>query len=281
MAWYILAAINVISISVGTLFQKLSMTEDTSDPVAASIIFQFLLGFITLLYALIQGFHLPSLFLLPLFIVSGSLYAIGTIAYFKAYKFIGASEVTVLGGVGVIMTIIASFVFLHDKLTLLQILGVLLILSAVVVVNFMKHQFKRNTGALLALLGTTAYGLAVVNDSYIIRHYDAVSYIPLISFVPGMLLLLRYIRRIRSIIRTVRSIDINLIIFIILYAIQAISFYSALQAGALVLQISAISRASIILTVILATLFLKEREHILLKIIAAILTTTGVLLVTK
>lgn len=35
------------------------------------------------------------------------------------------------------------------------------------------------------------------------------------------------------------------------------------------------------LTVILATFFLKEREHILLKIIASVLTTAGVLLVTK
>ena len=281
MSWYILAIINVVSISVGALFQKLSMKEDTSDPVASSIIFQFLLGFITLCYALIQGFHLPSLFLLPFFILSGSLYAIGTVAFFKAFKFIGASEVTVIGGAGVIMTIVASFVFLHDKLTLLQILGVFLILSAVVAVNITKQKFKLNSGSFLGLLGTTAYGLAVVNDSYIIRHYDAVSYLPLISFVPGILLLLRYIRRIRSIIRTARSININLIIFIILYSIQAISFYSALQVGALVSQISAISRASIILTVILATFFLKEREHILLKIIASILTTTGVLLVTK
>jgi len=281
MSWYILAIINVISISVGTLFQKLSMKEDTSDPVASSIIFQFLLGFITLLYALMQGFHLPPLFLLPFFILSGSLYAIGTIAFFKAFKFIGASEVTVIGGAGVITTIIASFVFLHDKLTLLQILGVLLILSAVVAVNITKQKFKFNSGSLLALLGTSSYGLAVVIDSYIIRHYDAVSYLPLISFVPGMLLLLRYIHRTRSIISTVRSIDINLLIFTVLYSIQAISFYSALQGGALVSQISAISRASIILTVILAMLFLKERKHILLKIIASVLTTTGVLLVTK
>ncbi len=281
MSWYVLAIINVISISVGTLFQKLSMKEDTSDPVASSIIFQFLLGFITLLYALMQGFHLPPLFLLPFFILSGALYAIGTIAFFKAFKLIGASEVTVIGGAGVIMTIVASFVFLHDKLTLLQILGVFFILSAVIAVNITKQKFKLNSGSLLALLGTSSYGLAVVNDSYIIRHYDVLSYLPLISFVPGMLLVFCYIRRIRSIIRTARSININLIIFIILYAIQAISFYSALQAGALVSQISVISRASIILTVILATFFLKERKHILLKIIASVLTTTGVLLVTK
>ena len=279
-SWYILAIINVVSISVGALFQKLSMKKNESDPVASSVIFQFLLGFITLVYAYLNGFRLPPVQLLPYFVTSGVLYALGTIAYFKAYKFIGASEVTVLGGAGVITTIIASFLFLHDTLTLRQIIGVILIISAVIVVNITRKKFTVNAGTWLALLGTSAYGLAVVSDSYIVRQYHAISYLPLISFLPGIFIFLAFIRRARSICREVMRVDRNLVIFILLYAVQAITFYAALGVGALVSEISIISRTAIILTVILAMIFLKETKDVLRKILAAVLTTLGVLLVT-
>ncbi len=279
MSWYILAAINVCSISVGTLFQKLSMRKEESNPVASAIVFQFLLGSSTLVFALINGYHFPPLWLLPFFLLSGALYAIGTVSYFHAYKYIGASEVSILGGAGVIMTIIASFIFLHDQLTFFQLFGVFLILAAIVTVNITRKKMKLNTGAWLALVGTGTYGLAVVSDSYIIRHYDAVSFLPLACFMPGIIILLFHLKQTPSLVRAARHIDRNLIIFTGFYTIQAITFYLSLQSGALVSQISTISRASIILTVILATLFLNERKHVWRKVTAAILTTIGVLLV--
>lgn len=281
MSWYLLAAISVISLSIGTLFQRLAMNKEESDPVVASILFQFLLGFITLLYALTQGFVAPPPNLLPFFLFPGALYAIGTIAFFKAYKFIGAAEATVLSGAGVIVTLLASIIFLRDKLTAVQFIGIFLILCAVVLVNFNKNQLKLNKGAWFALIGSGSYGLAVVGDTYIIRQYDAVSYLALICFVPGMLIYLRYLNKSKVLIKDIKSIDRNLFIFIVLYAIQAITFYVALQMGALVAQLSAIAKSSIILTVILATIFLNERKDIAKKIIGALLTTFGVLLVTS
>lgn len=281
MSWYVLSVINVVSISVGSLFQKLSMKKDTSDPIASSIVFQFLLGFITVLYGLIHGLQFPSVSLFPFFLVSGILYAIGTVATFSAFKSIGASEVTVLGGAGVIMTIIASFVFLKDTLSVTQLFGVFCILSAVIIINVTRQKFTVNKGTWLALLGTSAYGLAVVCDSYIVKRYDAVSYLSLICFVPGILISLLYIRRTSALVNAIRHIDRNLIIFTFLYSIQALSFYIALSIGALVSEISSLSRASIVLTVILATIFLKETKHLPRKIIAAILTTAGILLITR
>jgi drug/metabolite transporter (DMT)-like permease len=279
MPWFILSAVNVLSISVGSLYQKLAMKEDKSDPVTSAIMFQFLLTAITFVFALIKGYRVPPVSLLPFFLMSGSLYAIGTVAYFNAIKRIEVSELTILGGAGVLLTIIASFLFLHDHLTILQLTGAFLILAAVVYLNYSKNAFKLNTGAWLALLGAGSYGLAVVFDSYIIRHYDAVSFLPLACFTPGLLILLRYINRAPSIIKTIRHTDRNLVIYTFLYSIQSITFYLALQLGALVSQVSSISRASIILTVIFATIFLKETKHLNRKIIAAILTTIGVLLV--
>lgn len=259
---------------------RLAMKKENSDPIASSIIFQFLLAGITFLFALTQGYSLPPLSLLPVFLASGMLYAVGTIAYFFALKTVEASESSILSSAGIIATILASFLFLHDRLTILQLFGVFLILCSVVIIHAKKHMVRLPKGAWLVLAGTGTYGCAVVIDSYIIKRYDAVSFLPLISFIPGMLILLIYFKRIPSILKEIRQIDTNLVIFISLYALQAITFYLALQHGALVSQASAVARASIILTVLFATIFLKESKHIGRKCIAAILTTIGVLLVT-
>ena len=257
------------------------MKNESSDPVVSSIVFQFLLGCMTLLYGLTRGVHLPPVFLIPYFLISGILYATGTIAFFRAYKEIEASEVMVLTGVGPISAIVGAYIFLHNRFSASQFFGVFLIISAVIVITKTTSAFRLNTGAWLAILGASCYGLANVCDAYIIRFYDAVSYLALICFLPGILILLRYIHKTPKIIRAMRHIDRNLIIFTALYAVQAIAFYIALSVGALVAQLNTISRASIVLTVILATLFLKERDRIPQKITAALITTIGVLLVSR
>lgn len=256
------------------------MKKEESDPIIASIIFQFLLTFFGALFALFTGFHLPSLSLLPYFLLSGVLYAGGTLAFFKSIKLIEASEMTVLGGSGVLFTILISFIFIHERLSPLQFFGAFLIFCAVVLINYNKKTFRLNTGAWLAILGAACYGIAVVADTYIVKRYDAVSFLPLASFTPGLVISLWYIRKVPATIRSLKHIDRNLLIYSFLYAIQGVTFYLALQYGALVSQMSTISRASIILTVVLAAIFLKETKHVWRKIFAALLTTAGVLLVT-
>lgn len=280
MSWIILAIINVFGLSLSTLFQRVAMKNEQNDAVISSIIFQYLSTIITFTYALTRGYTLPPIPLLPYFFISGALYAAGTLAFFRAMQTIEASESAILTGSGVIVTIVASFVFLGDRLRPEQLFGAFLILASVVIINFSRHILRMKQGSWLALLGTALYGLAVVSDTYIINHYNAVSFLPLICFISGTLLLFSHLKKTRALISGIRHIDKNLIIFIALYSVQSISFYMALERGALVSQMSTIARASIVLTVLLGAIFLKERDRMPKKIIGAILTTIGVLLVT-
>lgn len=279
MHWLLLAIISVITISVANLFQKIAMKDQKSDPVISAIAFQFMLGLVASMFALVKGFRFPDSSLIPYFLASGVLYAVGTVCFFKAIKIIEASEMTILGGSGVIVTILASMIFLGDKLSSMQLFGTGIILCAVVLISWEKKSLKVNSGTWLALAGTSSYGLAVVFDTFIIRSYSAVWFLPLASFGPGILMTLWYFRRIKSIVGYVRKINKNLIIYSVLYAVQAVAFYVALENGALVGQISSISRASIVLTVILAAVVLRETKHVGKKIVGAVLTTIGVLLV--
>lgn len=279
MSWLLFAIINVITSAVSALFQKLSMKNKDSDPILVAILFQFLLTIFGAVFAIIKGFHLPSVYLIPYFLISGVLYAGGTVAFFQSIKRIEASEMTVLAGSGVLFTILTSFLFIHEQLTSVQLIGAILILSAVILINYNRKTFRLNTGAWLAILGAALYGTAVVADTYIIKRYDAISFLPLASFTPGLIISLWYVRKVPTALRSLMHIDKNLLIFSFLYTVQGAAFYLALENGALVSQMSTVSRASIILTVILSAIFLKERKHVWRKIIAAILTTIGVLLV--
>ncbi len=279
MHWLIFAGISVLAYSGATLFQRLAMKEESSDPVTSSIIFQFLLGIGSTAIALIWGFKMPPSHLWPNLLAAGALYASGSVLFFRSIKMIEASELAILGGFGTLVTIIVAFFFLSERLTGIQWIGAVLILIAIVLVKFERRNFRYNKGVLYALLGTSCYGLAIVFDGYNLKFYDAISYLPVMSFIPGVLLLLAFPRHVPKIISQVRTININLVIYSLLYVISAETFYLPIQQGTLVSQMSSVGRVSIILTVILAMIFLKERSHLGKKLIGAILATLGIVLI--
>lgn len=279
MNWLFFALLSVLAGSVSNLYQKIAMREEKTDAVASAVTFQILTGVAYFIYALIRGFHIPDISLAPYFLFSMILYATGTVFFFRAIKLIEASEMTIINGVGSLVTILASFIFLHESLSLPQLLGALLILFAVIVINFSKKGIVINKGMWLAVAGTCSYGLAVISDTHIIRSFEAASFIPIGAFGTALVMMIWYYKKIPLVIKTVKTAEKNLVIFCALYAVSAITFYHSLQLGALVGQVSTIFRASIIVTVLLSSIFLNERKHLGKKILGAILTTVGVILV--
>lgn len=279
MNWLIFAGISVLCFSASSLFQRLAMKDENSDPVTSSIIFQFLLGIGSAVIAAVLGFHLPPLNLWPYFVAAGGLYAGGSVFFFRSIKMIEASELAILGGFGTLVTLVVSFFFLSERLNPVQWAGALMILTAIVLVKYERKNFRFNKGVLFALLGTTCYGTAIVFDGFILKSYDTISYLPLMSFLPGIILLLSFPKHIPKLIHDVRTINIHLGLYSLLYVIAAETFYIPIQNGTLVSQMSAVGRVSIILTVIMAMIVLKERSHLGKKLIGAILTTIGIFLI--
>ncbi len=281
MHWLILVFINVLAIAVANLYQKIAMREEKSDPVVSAITFQILTTCCYTAFALTKGLQFPEISLAPYFLGSMLLYATGIVCFFRAIKLIEASEMSIISGTGPIITIIASMIFLRDILSPSHLLGATCILASVILINFKKHKIIINQGTWLALLGTMLYGLAIIFDTMIIRVFDAVSFVPIGTAGTTLVLMLWFPRKMPHVIASLRKIDKNLFIYSILYATAAIAFYLAIEAGALVGQVSSVARSSIILTVILSGILLKERKNIGKKIVGAILTTIGVILVSS
>ncbi len=280
MSWLLLLSINVVAISVASLFQRLAMKEEESDPVLSTIIFQFLLGLIVLPFAISQGFSFPPLATMwPLFLLSTVLYALGSVMFFKSIKLIEASEMTVLAGAGAIVTMICAYIFLGERLVPQQYLGAAFVLAAILIIAHRGKKFVFNKGALLALLATSFFSFAVVSDTLIIRSYDAISFAAMMSLFPGVMLLFLYPKKILQLPKAIKTINKNLIIYTMFYSVGVITFYGALGKGAMLSQVGVVVKTNIILTVILAAIFIKENDHLWRKVIAALICMVGVMLV--
>lgn len=280
MNWFPLAIIGIVSISIANVFRRVLMKGDKSDPLVSAIIFQFLCALITGVYTLAKGFVAPPLHDLWFnFLLSTIFYAMGTLSFFHAAKKIGASEIAIISASSAVVTIVASILFLSERFTFNQGLGTLVIIFSVIIVEA-KRKLSLNSGALYAALGASFYALAVVSDTYILRRYDPVSYATIMLFLPGVLLLIvqpQVVKKFKEEIN--RKYMFNMFFYSALYSLQAITYYMALSLGAHASQMGPIFKAEIILTILIAAIFIKERENLGLKIFSGALATIRVLLV--
>ncbi len=280
MHWLLLILINVIAISVSSLFMRLAMRRQESDPLLATIFQQLFLGLVVFGFVLTQGFvwpdwqaHWPNL------LFSSVFYGLGALSFFKSIKLIEASQMTILGAAGSVITMLGAYVLLGERLDGWQYLGAALVLGAVLLTASRGGRLVFDHGVRWALLGTSLFAIAVINDTWVIRSYDALSFAALMSTMPGIFLCLLFWRRLPQLLPMLRQLDRNLLSYTGLYAVGVITFYAALGTGALVSQVSVVGRSNIILTVLLAAIFIGERQHFWRKVAAAILCTAGVLLI--
>jgi len=275
MNWIYWALLSVLILSISALFQRLAMKKKESNPMASAILFQIMLTIGSAFALLFTGFHMPDFSKWPFFLASGFLYAFGSYCIFRASKAIEASELSILGGFGMIASIAASYIVLGERLSIVQWTGVVGILSAILLVNYAHIHVRFHSGILYALLGNALYGTAVVFDGFILQTYDSFSFLPIISMLPALILIVTFPRSAYTAFVSVPRIDRNLLVYGFLYISAAELFYFAMDTGAHISQLTTIMRSSIIITVILSMFILKERSHPWYKLLGAILTVIG------
>jgi transporter family protein len=255
------------------------MKKEESDPVLFTITFQFILTLVVLAYALIMGFEFPPpSFLWPRLLLSAVLYAVGSLCNFYASRHLPAGENSILAASGILITIGLGVTVLGNTFSLFNSIGVLLILASIIIL-YGGGRMRFNRGVLYALGVAVFYSLAVINDVIIIRSYNPISFLPVMSFLPGVVLAFIFPKKAMKIGKLMNRKSLShIVVYSVFYGISAITYYQALYTGASISQLSPISRASIIITVILGALFLGERDNLVRKVMSAVLVSEGVLL---
>lgn len=279
MEWFVFAMISVGTLALSNLLQRVLMKDKKSDPVTYGLTFQFICAFLIALFALWKGFVMPPISEFPFnFALMAIAYGTSTILLFNALKSIEASEAVVLTSTRAFWIIIFAVLFLGEIFTAAKLLGTLLIFASIFLVSY-KKGMKLKKGSIYALAFAFFFGIAITNDAFIIQRSDVPSYLVFGFLLPNFVILAYKPSAVKKMkIFLNRKLFTRMLLMSLFYSISAISFYLAYQSGGDISQVAPINQSVVIVTVILAAIFLKERRAIIRKLIAAFLVTVGVLL---
>lgn len=281
MHWLILTLISALARSATSIAQKALLSDKQNDPYAFAFVFQVSVAALFAIYTLVtRTLEFPDISHVQANIVLMTLlYGVGTICTFKAFKSVDASEVAIIFASSSIWSVVSALVFLGEKISALNVLGIVLITAGVVTINYRKTRWNVERGHMLALIAACLFGLAFTNDAYIIGNYTSVASYMIPAFaLPGVFVLLvnpKSIRRVRKLSTPATMLKVLFAAFF--YAISAVTIFTAYKHGGQASIISPISQTNIIFTVLLSYVLLKERQRMPQKLIGMVLAFVGVL----
>jgi drug/metabolite transporter (DMT)-like permease len=282
MAWFILANISVIFYSFSTIIQRKLMNNIKSDPVASMIVFQFVVTIIIFLYLILSGSPFPDITKVwPFLLLNGFLVAIASVSMFQATKYTEAGEYTILGTFSAFVNLFVVTIFLHETLTVPKIIGtILIILSIIAVGEFSKNKkIIWHKGHLYALLSATAFGAVFASESYVASQIGVLQDLLIGFFLPGLFVLILKPQALNNIKKLINKDYLSKIMsFSVLYLLGAITVFGAYVKGGDAGKIYGISNSTVIVTVILAAIFLGEKDKLIKKVLATISAFAGILL---
>lgn len=282
MTWLILTIISAITFSLSRVLQRILLKNNDSDSFAFSFIFPTLVSIAILFYSLVTGsFELPNLTSVWFnMLIMVLFYSAGSVFVYQAFKDSPASEVSILFSTSSAWAVMSAMIFLGEKLSTSNIIGITSIILGVIVINYQKSNWKFERGHIYALLGAAMFGVAFTNDAFILNQYQSVPpYIFLAFILPALAILLYKPTLIKSLPHFFsKGIFGKLLITASIYAISAITIFAAYKAGGKASVINPISQSSVVLTVIMSYFFLNEKDKLLQKVIGAVLVFGGALL---
>jgi drug/metabolite transporter (DMT)-like permease len=281
MNWQLLLAISIFTESFGRLIQRVLVKDEKSDPIAYAIVFQVITGLLIAVYAAFQGFTMPQFSAAPInFLLVPVLYILVNIFIFKSLKHTEASIFTVLFASRALWIVVGAILLLNESFNLQQIVGTLFILAAVVLVSWKKQSFSMKKGEWYAVIAAVCIACAFLNDTVIAKLVDIPSFMVYSFLSPALLMWGIFVKRTKNIIKIVQSSAMQKIVILsALYGIAAITYLTAYKIGNNAAVIGSIFQVSSVVTVFLAIFILRERGQYMKKIIAAVLSFIGVLLI--
>ncbi len=280
MSWQLLLAISVITQSISVLLQRLLLHKDKSDPIAYVIVFQGLVAIIGTAYVLVHGFHMPDLtkYWFPI-LATFVLYGLAHTMYAKTLQQVEASVVSIFLATNAIWVMLMSYLLFHERLSIEEVLGALLIFTSVGMLAERSGKLKLDRGILLGLLTGLLFGFATVAWVYVGKHADTPSWLALSFAGPSLVVLLTNPKAVMKMKPFLHGGTLmRMVLLAIIFSICNITLLTAYQYGKASL-IAPLQQTSLIVTIVLAIIFLRERTRLWQKAIAATVCFLGVLLV--
>ena len=283
MSWQILIGLSVLLYSVSVLLQKVLLRDSKNDPISFSIFFQVGVSIvIALLVILVKGgIVIPDLSQVWIYVLlMALLYGLANISVFKSLQLTDASQFGVIFQSKNLFAIIGTSLIFNEILTSKQWIGAILLLIGVVIVSLGKTKFKLNKGVVLAMIAGLLFGAANVNDRFLVSYFDPYTYVVIGFLFPAVFISILYPKKLAGIkVMLTKKYLFKMTVLCLVYGLSATSFFAALSMTDNASQLFSINAFTVVTVVIFSIVFLKERDFMPRKLLGALLSLIGLLLV--
>ena len=248
-------------------------------------------GSLTVLVEMIAG--ILSLFLIPFFEIKFPsdiriylLFFLATIFYTIQDRLatisrsdLEASTYGILKQLSNVFILVMGFISFKEKLTVEKLLGAILLIGSNIFVFFRKDSWKNKKYIIIGVVANIAMGIALFLDVSTSTNFNLAIYISLTLLIPAL---------INSLVEKIKFTDLRyeykinksklILLTGILWSVMMLSKLLSYRFGE-VTKIAPLCSLSVMLNVIVAYVFFKERDNLLRKIIASIFIIIGVFLI--
>ena len=278
MSWILFALSSVVSFTFLNLLQRV-LAVDSKHPRAMAVLFNGTAALIALLIFAFSGAY--KSFSLPTepqawiaLLIASFCYGMFERGRFVAAKLLDASVLTTIINISVVIAIIGSSWLYSEPLTSTKLFGGALILIALLMVSF-GNQTKKSPlkGVFVGILISIMLGLGWMLDKLGTQYFNSGTYNILIWILPTVFIFFPYIK-----LEVINSeLKVASWKVFLLAGLNVIGYLMQLKALEIAeaTRVIPILQTSTLFTVLLGVVFLREREHILRKVLAGIIAVTG------
>jgi len=215
-----------------------------------------------------------------LLLLSNVFYVGQDLLKFKSYKYLDISVISILFQISKVFFIIYGLLFFKETLTFYEMIGIGLILFGSGMVSFRRSKFEINKHSWLVIGSALAFATAMSIDVGISKQFNLPFYLLMIYFIPASAIFIGGRKNIKMIKRDFIGTERNwyyLIIAGITSAFGMLFYLLALRQGQVSI-VAPISSLTVLLNVFAGYIFLKERDNLGKRVLAAVIAIIGVIL---
>ncbi len=279
MTWFTYLLLAILFLVLHRYFNKNLLNNISFTP--GGIVFLFYGTGLAILFilGLIQGFQFNQFSDVTInLLIAGFCHVLVSILLTYAYKKDDMSNVVVMLGTSPLFTVVTSWFFLGQSLSLKQIVGITILLFGVVIISLEgKKYWHLSTGAILSLLAALISGLNLTNDAYVMYSgRDIITYLFLIFFISTVVSFLFFYYESKQLLLHVKLIDwLQIILMTVLFLGHMFFVFLALSLGNQLVITAPLLQLATPLSVLFAIFYLREKSFLKNKLLGSLLTFIG------
>lgn len=190
-----------------------------------------------------------------------------------------ASTYGILKQLSNVFMLVMGFISFKEKLTIEKLLGAILLIGSNIFIFYRKDSWKNKKYIIIGVVANIAMGIALFLDVSTSTNFNLAIYISLTLLIPAL---------INSLVEKIKFTDLRyeykinksrlILLTGILWSVMMFSKLLSYRFGE-VTKIAPLCSLSVMLNVIVAYVFFKERDNLLRKIIASVFIIIGVFLI--